>query len=214
MRTIFEKDYRGLLLLIFAANYRGEIAYAHLGLEGLQATIQFPSDWNEPRRGWVLIGLGFITLAFSFPWSTVVPDHGQCSGPEYGFKFHRDILWIYYGKSTGRRTDPVISIHMPWKWRHAGTEILTAKEKHKYHYVLRSWEVQERTATIHAEESTWVRYWIPWARKHRSIQVEFDGEVGDRTGSWKGGCLGCGYEMRINETPVECLRRMERERKF
>jgi hypothetical protein len=26
--------------------------------------------------------------------------------------------------------------------------------------------------------------------------------------------VGCGYELRPNETALECLRRMERERKF
>lgn len=48
----------------------------------------------------------------------------------------------------------------------------------------------------------------------RSIDVEFDGEVGERTGSWKGGTIGCEYELRPNETPYECLKRMEQERKF
>lgn len=48
----------------------------------------------------------------------------------------------------------------------------------------------------------------------RSIDVEFNAEVGERTGSWKGGCIGCGYQMNPNETPLQALRRMEAERKF
>jgi hypothetical protein len=44
--------------------------------------------------------------------------------------------------------------------------------------------------------------------------IEFNDEVGERTGSWKGGTLGCGYNLLPNETPLECLRRMEKERKF
>jgi hypothetical protein len=39
-------------------------------------------------------------------------------------------------------------------------------------------------------------------------------EAGKRKGSWKGGTLGCGYELKKNETPLECLRRMESEREF
>lgn len=216
MRSIIEKDYGGFLLRIFGANYQGEIAYARVGLSGLMGVIEFPSDWHDYRRAWVRIGLGFITLAFSFPWSKVVPDQGQCSGPEYGFKFHSDMLWIYFGKSTGCSKDSrkYLAINMPWQWRHAGTETAEPAEQHNYHYVLRNWEVQRRIATIQAEKTKWIRYWIPWVKKSRYIKVDFDGEVGERTGSWKGGCTGCGYEIRRKETPVECLRRMERERKF
>lgn len=215
MRAIVEKDYRGLLLRIFGAGYDGEIAYVRLGLRGLQAVIDFPSDWDEHRRAWVRIGLGFITLAFSFPWSKVVPDQ-QCSGPEYGFKFYSDMLWIYFGKSTGWSKDPrkYIAIDMPWQWRHAGTEIIGPAQQHDYHYLLRSLEVQHRIATIQPEQTRWIRYWVPWVKMSRYINVDFDGEVGERTGSWKGGCTGCAYEINRNETPIECLRRMERERKF
>jgi len=39
-------------------------------------------------------------------------------------------------------------------------------------------------------------------------------EVGKEKGSWKGGCVGCSYEILPNETPLECLKRMEKERKF
>lgn len=46
------------------------------------------------------------------------------------------------------------------------------------------------------------------------IDVEFDKEVGERTGSWKGGVLGCGWGLLPGETPYECLKRMERERLF
>lgn len=94
-----------------------------------------------------------------------------------------------------------------------GREILT----YPYRYVLRSAEVQNRTATIYVERRIrklkWLRA-LPFGRTSYAISVDFDGEVGERSGSWKGGCTGCGYELRENETPLECLRRMERERKF
>jgi hypothetical protein len=50
-------------------------------------------------------------------------------------------------------------------------------------------------------------------RIRTTIGVEFNDEVGERSGSWKGGTLGCGYEILPNETPLMCLRRMEKERK-
>jgi hypothetical protein len=47
-----------------------------------------------------------------------------------------------------------------------------------------------------------------------TLDVKFDDEVGERSGSWKGGTIGCSYEMLPNETPEQTLRRMEKEREF
>jgi len=92
------------------------------------------------------------------------------------------------------------------------------KETHPYTYVLDSGEIQERQATIRVKEMEWRRkgwMWSPFLNQViRSIDVQFDKEVGERTGSWKGGTVGCGYEMLPNESPYQCLKRMEQERKF
>ena len=87
-----------------------------------------------------------------------------------------------------------------------------------YRYVLRSGVVQERTATIKVGEMEWrmrALRWLPWPRLvKRTIDVAFNDEVGERAGSWKGGTMGCSYDLRLQETPQEALERMERERKF
>ncbi|MDQ8050690.1 hypothetical protein [Luteibacter sp.] len=193
-----------------------EVAYIVIGLRGLQAEIEFPSDWHERNAGWVRICLGFITVAFSFPWPWVVDDEHQCSGPTYGFNFFEDGLHLHWGKQRGRRDDPFTVIGMPWRWRHQNAEHkkLGEPETHPYTYTLRSGDVQHRTATIQAETRTWLRPWLPYKLVRKAIDIEFDAEVGERTGSWKGGCVGCSYEMSPGEAPVDTLRRMERERKF
>lgn len=130
-------------------------------------------------------------------------------------------------------------IHFPWDWKHLKHEVrrpdeswvpyVGSYEKDKepdgrwfaeYHYVYRlnSGEVQGRVAEIHVGRREW-RWrwfmWLPWpSMKIQSIDVAFDGEVGEKSGSWKGGTIGCGYDMKPNETPLETLRRMERDRKF
>ena len=212
MRLRFSKERDCYLARVFGRD--GEIAYATLGIHGLQAEIEFPSDWHEQRRAWVRLGFGIGKIAFSFPWSKVVPDHYQCSGPTYGIQFYADLLWIKYGKSKGTRDDPRISINLPWHWRHCEHKILTEPETHPYMYILRSGEVQNRQATIKVETRRWQRWWLPFRRVSRTIDVRFDDEVGERTGSWKGGCIGCSLEMLPNESPLDTLRRMERERKF
>jgi hypothetical protein len=215
MRLRLEKERRGLLLRCWSSDYRqGEIAYAVIGLRGLRADIEFPSDWHEHRRAWVRLGFGVLLVAFSFPWRKTVPDDYQCSGPTYGFYFFDDSLVLQYGKSHGRRGDPQKHIRMPWAWIHREHKILSEKEVHPYRYTLASGEVQERTATINVESRLWTRYWLPHRLYKRTIDIEFNVEVGERTGSWKGGTTGCSYNMLPNETPVECLRRMEIERSF
>ncbi len=59
------------------------------------------------------------------------------------------------------------------------------------------------------------RKWLPFLKRVvTSIDVTFNDEVGERSGSYNGGCIGCGYDLLTNETPEQCLRRMEMERKF
>lgn len=104
-------------------------------------------------------------------------------------------------------------------WDAHKRRLLEISETHDYHYLmLPSGEVQSRKATIYGEEMEWRMRWLkalPWPRKvSRTIEVSFDDEVGERSGSWKGGCVGCGYEWRDGETMLQSLRRMERERRF
>lgn len=91
-------------------------------------------------------------------------------------------------------------------------------EDHDYTYVLNSGEIQKRIANIKIVEREWRPRWFMWtklfSKKRRVIEVQFNDEVGEESGTWKGGCMGCNYEIREGEAPFETLRRMEKERKF
>lgn len=91
-------------------------------------------------------------------------------------------------------------------------------ECHPYHYLLPNGETQHVTATVtvtRTERRMRIFRWLPWPRRgSRYIDVWFSGEVGARAGSWKGGCLGCGYKMKSGEQPRDTLRRMQTERRF
>lgn len=215
MRLLWQKERDRKLLLRFMAS-SGEVAYMVFGLSGLQAEIEFPSDWHDddPPRAWVRLCFGLMKIGLSFPWRTVVPDDYQCSGPTYGFNFFDDLLFVRWGKAHGRKDDPSKAFYMPWAWKHREHKILSEPETHPYTYVLRSGEIQIRMATIKMEYRRWTRWWLPCKLERKTIDVTFDGEVGERSGSWKGGTIGCGYDMREGETALGTLRRMERERKF
>lgn len=90
---------------------------------------------------------------------------------------------------------------------------------HKYHYnYTDNYDGSIVPCTYWVEEREWRRKWFKWCdwfkMVSRYIAIEFDGEVGRDKGSWKGGCTGCSYDLLPNETPEECIRRMEKERSF
>ena len=88
-------------------------------------------------------------------------------------------------------------------------------EIYEYTYKLKSGVVQERKAFCHVEKRLWTRKWLPFQKMvKKSLNFYFNGEVGERTGSWKGGAISSSIKMFNNETEEQAFRRMERERKF
>lgn len=136
---------------------------------------------------------GRHTKIFRFPWDW---EHLKCEVQR------PDGSWVPYVASYESDTEP------DGRW----------EESYPYQYLLKSGEVQERTATVYIERREWRWRWLMWcpwpAIKRQSVDITFDDEVGERTGSWKGGTIGCGYEMKPGETALQTLRRMEREREF
>jgi len=166
------------------------------------------------------------------PIKTKIPE--SCDTPRYGIEIHNNTFWIYLG---GKMNDwqqcdsKLITWDLPFlsyifdyhlvmdtnrKWRkyeYDDKEI--NKESYPYVYILKSGEVQNRMAECYREKRQWHRKWFPFIRMIReSININFDDEVGERSGSWKGGTIGCGYDLKKNESIKECLKRMELERNF
>lgn len=194
---------------------------------------------NRPR---INLALFVFNLTIILPFRNKWTD--ECVPPKWGVSWNVDTLFIYKGgKGNLDGGNKWWTFQMPWSWdcvrtsalRKDGTweneyklgkkkfwkdswnEILWS-ETFPYAYTLRNGEIQERLATVKVEEREW-RWrglkWLSFPKKLRkTISVEFNEEVGERTGSWKGGVTGCGYDLKKDETPLECLRRMEKERKF
>ena len=156
----------------------------------------------------------------------------------FGLDWHKSI-----GESSNRKPNPY-GWHLYWwniwNWEHMGTQIIneqlewqdgsdwkvkdecSKKWTSPYTYILRDGTKQERVATVKVDRMQWglrglVKLGIgklgPMKRM-QSIWVDFDHSIGEEVGSYKGGTTGCGYEMKLGETPLATLRRMERERKF
>lgn len=180
---------------------------------------KWSSECDPPKWGigyhhqtlWIYIGGkgnmrgGCKWITFNMPWqfdwvrtSTLLKDNTW-----YHETRKNRIEWFTASKEKGTRN---------WLEENKMADV------YDYTYILKSGKIQERKATIGVEEREWrlrgARWFSPIKSISKTISVEFNDEVGERTGSWKGGCIGCSYELLSNETPLECLRRMEKERKF
>jgi hypothetical protein len=194
---------------------------------------------NRPR---IQIALFLFTLILKLPFKNKWTD--ECDPPKWGIAYHGETLWIYRGgQGNMQGGNKWWTVHAPWSWQWVRTSYLRKDcswehefrgdkrmlhraiwdhlwwtETHPYKYILKSGEAQERQATLKVEEMEWRWHWFKWlkypSKISTTISVEFDNEVGEGTGSWKGGVTGCGYELRRGESPLNCLRRMERERIF
>lgn len=198
------------------AGYFDERPYIHLELFLLDVYLTLPIktgiDECEPSRyGFYLYGEGLGRMGFDQLW-ICLGEKSKCINLPWALDWvrtsnlRRDGNWEH--ETKGNRKD---------FYKDEWNDVIWS-ETHPYKYVLRSGKEQHVQATIKVSEREWRPLWFKWtklfAHVKRDIEIEFDNEVGERTGSWKGGVLGCSYKMLPNETPLECLRRMEGERKF
>lgn len=150
----------------------------------------------------------------------------------WSFSLSRNEIYLRWGKRYK-------FIYMPWSLDHHRGEVMLKdgsfvpmgkwndpepenlyRETFPYHYLRRNGTVQSTTATVTVERRSWC--WRAWpfrvfrwpSKTETSIDVKFADEIGERTGSWKGGCVGCGYGLKPGETPKKCLQRMQEERRF
>jgi len=161
-----------------------------------------------------------------------------CDMPRYGMDNHSGCLWLYWGGKYDESYEQmeserlftfdypfinwifeehlIMNNNMDWQLvKDVDLKNITYTIKLPYTYTLKNGTVQERTATCYQEKRQWHRKWFPFLKKTKvSIEVTFSDEVGERTGSWKGGCISCSYEMLKDESMEQCLKRMEKERKF
>lgn len=203
---------------------------------------------DEGSRYGLMVNLGWPCIHFKIPVRRYKAKEFGGFGPSWGFSFFEKSIHLNWGEKckiidmpwasgtcvrssnllrdgTWAHEDPrykaIKDMEKRWAVREAHQQFVKAnewQETYPYRYVLRSGEVQDRSATVKVEEREWRQHWLKWTRLfanvQRTISVDFSDEVGERSGSWKGGCTGCGYELKPGETPEQCLRRMEAERKF
>lgn len=192
---------------------------------------------NRPRINLCLI---FFHLEFILPFRNKWTY--ECDAPKWGLAIHNKTVWIYRGgKGNGNGGNKWWTWHIPFitkdwvrtsillkdgSWEHETKKDRKDFYKDEWKEKQQVWEYDftdkydgEIIPTkIYVDEREWRPKWLKWtklfAKTNRSIDVHFSKEVGSRKGSWKGGTIGCSYTLLPNETPLDCLKRMEKERKF
>lgn len=149
------------------------------------------------------------TFAWDFPWQL---DWYSTEVLEQNTRELAQPIWLE--RKGDRKRLGIDSFKMMDSQRAAAADVT---QIHDYKYTLKNGNMQQRKASVHVTRTEWrARWWpiIPIKKVSTCIDVVFNEEVGEGVSGWKGGCVGCGYEMLPKETPLECLRRMERDRKF
>lgn len=192
---------------------------------------------NRPR---INLDFIFFSLSLILPFRNKWTD--ECDSPKWGIAIHNNTFWLYKGgkgnMNGGNKwwTWDIPFFTKDWvrtsillkndTWEHE------TKGNKKYFYS-EDWKEKQKTwqydytdsydgeiipTTIYVDEREWRPKWLKWtkafATTRTSVDVHFSKEVGKKKGSWKGGVLGCSYELLPNENPLNCLKRMEIERKF
>jgi len=192
---------------------------------------------NRPR---INLDIIFFSLTLILPFRNKWTD--ECDCPRWGIAIHNNTFWLYIGGKGNMNGGGIWwTWHIPFITKNwVRTSILLKDDtwEHKIRgdrktFYTKEWKDKQKSfdyiftdkydnskipTNIYVEEREWRPKWLRWTRMfaivNRTIDIHFSKEVGERKGSWKGGTLGCSYTLRKNETPLECLKRMETEYKF
>ena len=221
-----KKNYESIDWVVFYWGFIFDISYESCGYFD-----------NRPR---INLDLIFFSLTIILPFRNEWTD--ECDSPKWGISIHNNTFWIYRGgKGNCNGGNKWWTWNIPFVTKNwVRTSILLkddtweheTKGNHKEFYD-DEWKQKQKSwtynftdkydgeiipTTIYVEEREWRPKWLQFtslfSEKRRTIDVHFSKEVGKRKGSWKGGTIGCSYRLNRKEDPIDCLKRMEKEREF
>lgn len=144
---------------------------------------------------------------------------GQCVGNDQWITWDLPFFTYIFDGHWIREKRQINDRDVIGDWRKVDTDAhlyrkdLAYVEAHPFTYILNNGTIQNRTATCTIEKRKWHRKWFPFLTLTKQvIDIEFDEEVGERSGSWKGGIVGMSHDLLPNERIQTCLDRLKRER--
>lgn len=169
--------------------------------------------WNEePREYGFSLSDGFFQFSYGIqPGDSTRDQHWSCFLPWTQWRFIR--FSLYQPDGTHFYTE--LESERPRSIDGYKSQMEAESKVGKVFFKIRDFDGEEIVATIHVQEREWrfgTRWcsWLGWLRKPkivRSLDIRFSSEVGPEKGSWKGGTIGHGIDMLMNETPEQAFRR-------
>lgn len=177
------------------------------------------------------IFFGWGKLYIKLPIKTGIDDSDSAA---WGTNYHDRTFWIYIGGGGnfdgGRKW---ITFEMPWSYQWYRTSILLKDETwinefkgDRKDFYDSKWDSQRWIikaeyldthdgevvgATLKITEREWRRKWLMFLplfnRIYKSLEVEFDKEVGSRKGTWKGGTIGTSFKIEAKESIFDAMER-------
>lgn len=200
---VYTGKLRGLAIKV--SRFYSEHTVLHLGLIFIDIYLHVEKYMKFPTEEY---GFGFSFTDSAIHWSW---KH-KTKVFNYPWNYELVRRWEKVKNTWG---DDMYWIEVPQPM-HYGT--IATRKIADYRYVLNNGTIQNVKAIYFLNKSEYRWRWfkfLPFPRKiYTNIQIDFSDEIGERTGSWKGGTVGCSYELLPNETPEQALKRMESERKF
>lgn len=215
-----------------------EIGEWYVGWKSWKFELTYKNTGYETDNAELHISMFGWHSLFRLPWRGKTKNDWYYGEKTYGISCHDNALFFHWGHNLKAWELPFVSYGGCIRW-----EIYSGLREHYHLNRKEDWQtysymdknIKDHPAIwmydytdsydgsvipckIYVEEQEWRPKWLRWTKKwahiKRCIKVDFDEEVGSRKGSWKGGCLGCGYEMLPGEDPIDCIKRMEKERQF
>lgn len=207
---------------------------------GWNFNISFESCGYFDNRPRINLSLIFFSLTIVLPFRNKWTD--ECNPPKWGIQIHNNTFWIYKGGkgnyNGGNRwwawslpfiTKQWIRTSILLKndtWEHETRKNSKNFWTDEWKQMQKSWQYDYTDSydgeiipsTIYVEQREWRPKWLTWtklfAKIRTTIDVHFSKECGKEKGSWKGGCMQCSYDLLPGEHPLDCLKRMEKNRRL
>ena len=214
-----------------------EIGEWYVGWKSRTFDVTYRSHGYESMNAELHISVFGWHSMFRLPWKCK-EDILWREEKKYGISIHSNVVFFHWGYDLKGWDIPFINYGTAVRWdRYCGPEefvdIPSNWGEHPYRTGYNEGCEKPSTWTYNytdpydgkvvpcrfwVEELEWRPKWLRWTKRfakvRRYIEVEFSEEMGPRKGSWKGGTIGCGFNMLPGEHPTETILRMQRDYDF
>ena len=219
-----------------------EIGYWYTGWKSWKFEITYRNHGYESKASELHISMFGWHSVFTLPWCCTDSDVLWREEKKYGISIHSNVIFFHLGYNLKGWDIPFINYGSAIRWdQYIGNPeqywYQSSKKEcwrsapYMSNYKENSGELTTWTydytdpydntvvpCKFWVEEMEWRPKWLKWTKlftkTKRFIEVDFSEEMGPRKDSWKGGVIGCGFNMLSNEHPMETIRRMEKEFEF